>query len=93
MSKLPHMKRPCKDCPFRKNSLKGWLGEARASEFARCSNFLCHKDTDFQCAGHMIMRGQNNDFVRMASRLNANLDLKGESLIFERSQDFINHHS
>lgn len=32
--KLYMKKTPCKDCPFRKDSLVGWLGEKRAKQIA-----------------------------------------------------------
>jgi len=57
---------PCKDCPFRKDCLPGWLGRERATEIAAdCVigdfSFACHKTTfgeapeESQCAGAMIM--------------------------------------
>lgn len=46
------LRRPCKDCPFRKDRElnKGWLGRARAEDIARTTflmgkDFLCHKTT------------------------------------------------
>lgn len=57
---LPNMKAPCVDCPFRKDSLKGWLGGPRMAEILEEDSFVCHKKTDMQCAGHMIMNGEQN---------------------------------
>lgn len=42
------LKKPCADCPFRKDSLKGWLGEERAQDIADAvtendQTFACHK--------------------------------------------------
>lgn len=91
--KIPCVKKPCKDCPFREDSLGGWLGEERATQIAESPSFVCHKNTDLQCAGHMIMRGHSNSFVRMAARFNVDLGLKGQILVFDDTQDFIDHHA
>lgn len=42
------LRKPCVDCPFRKDALKGWLGEDRAQEIADAltrndQTFACHK--------------------------------------------------
>lgn len=66
-----NLKKPCNNCPFRKNSQQGWLGEERADEVANYafqdSTFACHKTTGVekgkeiptdehsQCAGAMIL--------------------------------------
>ena len=34
MKKLPIMQTPCNNCPFRKDSLKGWLGSERMTEIS-----------------------------------------------------------
>lgn len=91
--KIPCVKKPCKDCPFREDSMEGWLGEVRAKEIAEAPNFVCHKNTSLQCAGHMIMRGQKNEFVRLAARFDIDLGLKGDILVFDDVQDFIDHHA
>lgn len=90
--KLPHMKRPCADCPFRKDTLKGWLGEKRMTSILEDSRFVCHKKTDMQCAGHMLIKGSDNDFVRLAGQMGIKLELSGRELIFDDSQACINHH-
>lgn len=46
------LKRPCKTCPFRTDSLKGWLGKGRAKEIlegitAKDQTFTCHYTTEF----------------------------------------------
>lgn len=89
--KLPHVSRPCRDCPFRKDSLEGWLGEQRAEQISASPRFTCHKKRDLQCAGHMLIHGSANDFVRMANRLEIELDLSGQELVFESPQAFIEH--
>lgn len=91
--KIPCVKKPCKDCPFRKGALKGWLGKERAEEIAEAPLFVCHKNTSLQCAGHMIMSGHDNEFVRIAAALKENLNLKGQALVFDDKKDFIDHHA
>jgi hypothetical protein len=45
MQKLPIIQTPCKDCPFRKDSLKGWLGSEQMTEILEADSFVCHKTT------------------------------------------------
>lgn len=73
MSKLSHIKKPCLDCPFRKDTLQGWLGKDRMTEILAADSFVCHKKTDMQCAGHMLLNAQDNAFVRLADRLGIQL--------------------
>lgn len=91
--KLPNMTKPCSNCPFRKDSLKGWLGAERMSEIIASDRFVCHKKTDFQCAGHMLLNDLDNAFVRLAARLNETLNLKGREFVFDTKAECINHHS
>lgn len=97
--KLPMMKAPCKECPYRKDSLKGWLGKDRMTELLKADSFICHKTSDStlldrkQCAGHMILTKTNNAFVRIARATNRDLDLSGHDLVFDTEQDCIDHHA
>lgn len=91
--RLPNVKHPCKECPFRKDSLKGWLGEVRMTEILDAHSFVCHKRTNLQCAGHMLIKGEENDFVRLASRLNLSTGLTGHELVFANTSDCIAHHA
>lgn len=92
MTNLPNVKKPCKDCPFRKDSLSGWLGKDRMTSILDSGSFVCHKKTHLQCAGHMLINGQKNDFVRLASRLGMDIELSGEELIFDSREACIEHH-
>lgn len=92
MAKLPHIKKPCRDCPFRKDTLKGWLGEERMTEILAADSFVCHKKTDMQCAGHMLINGAANGFVRLAGRLGIELDLTGKAQVFDSRAECIAHH-
>lgn len=94
--KLPALTKPCKDCPFRTDCLKGWLGKARAKEIAEADSFTCHKTQDpdrLQCAGHMLLLQESNAFYKLAELLKAPLPLSDREIVFETKQDFIKHHS
>lgn len=90
--KLPNMKAPCQDCPFRKDSLRGWLGGDRTAEILAADSFVCHKKTDMQCAGHMLINGDENAFVRIARRLRIALNLSGAEKVFANKAACIEHH-
>ena len=63
------------------------------TEILAAESFVCHKKTDMQCAGHMLISGQDNAFVRLATRLRIPLDLSGQEHVFESKQLCIEHHS
>ncbi|MEY8205005.1 MAG: DUF6283 family protein [Bermanella sp.] len=92
MSNLPNMKKPCKDCPFKKSTIKGWLGKERMTEILKADSFVCHKKTDFQCAGHMLIKGRDNAVVRLAMALQEDLKLSGREEVFDRQSECIKHH-
>lgn len=88
----PHMKKPCANCPFRKDVIDGWLGKKKMTDILEHDNFKCHKKREFQCAGHMLIKGYENAFVRLASRLRIDLELTGRELVFDTIEECINHH-
>jgi len=90
--KIPCMKAPCKDCPFRTDTLKGWLGAERMAGILNDDSFTCHKKTDMQCAGHMLIKGEENAFVGYAARLGIRLNLSGQELVFDNQSACIAHH-
>ena len=98
MKNLPYCKTPCRQCPFRKDAPAGWLGEDRMKGILKEFSFVCHKTTQGetserrQCAGHMIIKGMNNDFVRFAARLKIPIELRGHELVFDNEKDLIGHH-
>jgi hypothetical protein len=69
--KVPYMKKPCENCPFRKDSTGiKFLGKERAEEISlqnQQEGFVCHKTVDYskgrdddggqrrQCAGALIL--------------------------------------
>lgn len=94
MTSLPNCKKPCKDCPFRLDCTPGWLGADRMTEILNSKSFTCHKtNKTLQCAGHMIIKGKQNDFVKLAKRLNIPLELTGHKLIFKTETELIKHHT
>lgn len=97
------MQTPCKNFPFRKDSLKGWLGSTRMTEILEADSFVCHKTTKNdipntenknrkQCAGFMIIKKEESAAVQLSKILKIDLELKGQELVFETKQECINHH-
>lgn len=91
--KIPCVKKTCKDCPFRKDSLESWLGRERMTGILKASSFVCHKNTDLQCAGHMLLKGSDNAFLSTARHFHIDLKLKGRELVFDSVKDCIDHHA
>ena len=99
-SKLPAMPAPCNGCPFRKDTLKGWLGAERMEEILAQTSFVCHKTTQgeerarLQCAGHMLIKGNANILhaLAMSSPDTFHFELTGRELVFDTEADCINHH-
>lgn len=90
--KLPNMNKPCKDCPFKKDCLEGWLGSDRMKEILSSRSFVCHKKKALQCAGHMILKGEENEFYQMAKLMGIDLGLSGRESIFDSKEECIAHH-
>ena len=93
--KLPHKKRPCRNCPFKKNTLKGWLGRERMAGIVNGDGFPCHKHKAprQQCAGHMLLLGSGNAFVALAENMGIQLELTGRESVFKSTVDCIEHHA
>jgi hypothetical protein len=93
---FPNCKKPCKNCPFRKDTLKGWL--PNIEEYVYAKSFVCHETNTLperdrlQCAGHMLLRGEESQFVRFAKRINVELELSGREQVFDTVADCIMHH-
>lgn len=85
----------CGNCPFKKDTMKGWLGRSRAKEIVEAESFVCHKNTDIQCVGHiMVAKGRNifRRLLEMEPELIKDLKDKNEKLVFNNPQKFIEHH-
>lgn len=89
----PYQKQPCKDCPFRKDIFKGWLGKEKIKDILKSGSFVCHKKPFFQCAGFMIIKGKSSEFAQVAKEYKIKLILTGQELIFRTQKDCIEHHS
>lgn len=91
---LPYCKSPCKDCPFRKDSTSGWLGKDRIIDILNETSFVCHKNNALQCAGHMTIKGQDNEFNRKAKEMfGEKPPIKNQEKIFSSENELIEHHS
>lgn len=96
--RLPYQERPCSSCPFRKTSPSlHHLGD-RMAQIIASSTHTCHKTQDvpgrppLQCAGHMLLKGEQNLFVQFAQRLGFSLALTGRELVFKTPEDALIHH-
>lgn len=89
--RMPHCKVPCANCPFRKDSLQGWLPNS-IEVILKQDSFVCHKKKTDQCAGHMLLKGQGNSYVRLATAMQEDLGLSGRELIFDTIEQCITHH-
>ena len=99
MIKVPNMKSPCANCPFRKDTMKGWLGAERMKEILAQDSFVCHKTVDEekgierkQCAGHMSIKGFDNAFVRTANNMGINVNVSNREVLFDSEADCVEHH-
>lgn len=85
---------PCCDCPFRRDSLPGWLGGSTPEQFVRHAHadlpYPCHTKIGPQCAGMAIYRANICKSPRdpKAFRLPAD-----KVKVFSWPTEFINHHS
>lgn len=77
-----NLKKPCSNCPFRKDCMKGWLGKERTEDIVNTilndGTFACHKTTEVKdekeyshCAGALILLDKEkgyfaNVMVRLA---------------------------
>lgn len=91
-SRLQH-KKPCKDCPWKRNSLKGWLGEASPEDWLHTARgegvVKCHVVKNQQCAGIAIFRGNICKSPRNKSCLVLPAD---RETVFSWDDEFLAHH-
>lgn len=89
-------RKPCADCPFTIRDVKVFSKE-RAMHVLSADSFVCHKtigkgQEKRQCAGHMIIKGNENSFVAVAEQLGIELELCTQSDAFSK-EEFINYYS
>ena len=82
---------PCGDCPWRRDSLPGWLGGSTAEQWHQTGHsdgvVLCHTIENAQCAGIAIYRA---NVVKRVDPPNLKLP-KNLELVFGYGE-FIKHH-
>lgn len=100
-------KRPCKVCPWRKDSANGWLGAATPVEFLQtseaehrmpCHNMLNYDQDDWQEQAKTSPQcaGRAVHFANRCKKPRSPELLTAEpdrELVFSSPQDFIDHHS
>lgn len=89
---------PCKECPWRRASMPGWLGEQYSPEEFRAiahsdSRFPCHrtigKKEELQCAGMAIYRANVIKRPRDPAILILPVD---REKVFATPDEFVTHH-
>lgn len=84
---------PCNDCPWRRDSLNGWLGGHSAEEFVRIAGsdipYACHTVMNQQCAGMAVYRRNTLKMPRPPALI---LE-KDKETVFATPTEFINHHT
>ena len=90
--------KPCKDCPWRRIAMPGWLGEQYSpEEFVAIAHsemqFPCHRTIEqreqHQCAGMAIYRANVVKIPRDPSTLRLPAD---KSAVFAAAPEFVEHH-
>jgi len=86
-------KSPCSDCPWRKDSLSGWLGDTSKEDWVADAHgearIECHVLIGAQCAGAAIYRTnvcktpRNPELLRLPSNRNK---------VFGTPNEFLEHH-
>lgn len=88
-------KAPCRDCPWRRKSLEGWLGSLTADEWLQAAHgearIDCHVHVapPMQCAGAAIYRANNLKRPRYKEIL---VLPKDPDQVFSMPKEFRDHH-
>lgn len=84
---------PCSDCPWRRDSLPGWLGALKPDAWIEVahgeSRVDCHVITNQQCAGVAVYRANVCKTPRDAKLLQLPAD---RAKVFAWSTEFLEHH-
>jgi hypothetical protein len=84
---------PCSDCPWRRDSLNGWLGGASKEEWIQVAHgdqvVPCHTLKGAQCAGLAVYRA---NVAKLPYPPNLKLP-KDKELVFAMPNQFLEHHS
>jgi hypothetical protein len=85
--------RPCSDCPWRRDSLAGWLGVMSPREWLSAAHgdgtIECHVHPGAQCAGAAIYRANVAKLPRLLSALRLPADRRR---VFGAPAEFLEHH-
>jgi hypothetical protein len=86
-------KKPCSDCPFRRTSLKGWLGGMKPEFFTQFAHregvYPCHTKDGAQCAGMAVFRANICKAPRNKEALVVGQDKRN---VFAWDDEFLKHH-
>jgi hypothetical protein len=86
-------KKPCSDCPWRRDALPGWLGPFNAQNWARIAStdalIECHVFVGPQCAGAAIIRANMCKLPRDPDVLRLPAD---RVKVFSNTREFIDYH-
>ena len=85
--------KPCSDCPFSRESFRGWLGPATAEQWIAGAHgecqVPCHVHPNVQCAGMAIFRAN----VYKVPRDEETLRLPPDRVrVFSWDDEFLKHH-
>lgn len=93
VAQCQHIK-PCSDCPFTREALRGWLGSMTLDEWLRSAHgeaqIGCHVYAGAQCAGAAIYRANCAKSCHTPGILKLPKDRK---LCFSNQMEFKAHHS
>lgn len=88
---------PCKECPWRRVSLRGWLGPHDAKQWVLIAHgeavidcHLLHQNKTHQCAGAAIYRANVLKECRSARPLSLPQD---KATVFSDPGQFLAHHT
>ncbi len=88
--------KPCSDCPWRRDSVAGWLGPLKPEEWVEAARsdirVPCHVISNQQCAGAAIYRANTCKSPRDPGALKLPKDAKKVFSAITGS-DFIEYHS
>jgi hypothetical protein len=87
-------KKPCHDCPWRRESIKGWLGAADPDDWLIIAHsdepVPCHAIKGPQCAGLAIYRANMCKLPRDRAVLRLPAD---RETVFATPAEFLAHHA
>lgn len=90
--KRTHCSEPCPSCPYRTDAdKKAYTREEIAFENSQVS-MGCRREQNAECAGHMLMNGNKNFYVRILQRIEPDYELSGRELIFKDAKSLLAHY-